>query len=293
MGIIGDTLRKAREEKGLTLQQVEAETNMRWKYLEALEKEEYDLIPGQTYVKGFLRNYSAFLQLDCDYMLDLYRQHLEGVEKDQAIEERITERRNKREQKKKQQSPGTLDTGRGAIWIVALSFILVLGGGLYAFAVLGKTAPVDNPKPSAEQVAVDLEKAEPKQDEPQPTTTTETYAEQVPATTNGGVYQQQPGGNTSVSNPTQEPGIELGVNTKGVNLTLNIMERTTWLKVIADGKVVFEGFAGPGGIRTFQAKEKIWLKVGDAGAVEMIENNQNKGKLGGAGEVKTLEFLKP
>ncbi|MDA8235502.1 MAG: DUF4115 domain-containing protein [Clostridia bacterium] len=289
MGIIGDTLRKAREEKGLTLQQVETETNMRWKYLEALEKEEYDVIPGQTYVKGFLRNYSAFLGLDCDYMLDLYRQHLEEVEKAKALEERMNERRNKREQKNKQNSQVDSTSGKGAYWIAALSLVLVLGGGFYAFNVMDKPTGIDGPNPSTAQVSNPQEKpSETSQQEVYDagsTVTSETYGGQASATTGNQVYQQEPAGNTSDTgqNPAQE----------GVNLTLNFTERTTWLKVKVDEKVVFEGFAGPGGTRTFQARDKIWLRAGDAGAVEVIENNQNKGKLGGPGEPKTMEFLKP
>ncbi|HEX3031160.1 MAG TPA: helix-turn-helix domain-containing protein, partial [Bacillota bacterium] len=79
MGQFGEQLRSTRESKGLTLQQVEEETNMRWKYIEALEEENFDVIPGKAYVKGFLRNYAAFLELDPEEILEQYHANFETV----------------------------------------------------------------------------------------------------------------------------------------------------------------------------------------------------------------------
>ena len=61
---IGEVLRLAREQQGLTLQDVSDALNIKREYLEALEKDEYDAIPGAVFVKGFLRNYGNFLELD-------------------------------------------------------------------------------------------------------------------------------------------------------------------------------------------------------------------------------------
>ena len=57
---IGEVLRLAREQQGLTLQDVSYALNIKREYLEALEKDEYDAIPGAVFVKGFLRNYGNF-----------------------------------------------------------------------------------------------------------------------------------------------------------------------------------------------------------------------------------------
>ena len=51
---IGEVLRLAREQQGLTLQDVSYALNIKREYLEALEKDEYDAIPGAVFVKGFL-----------------------------------------------------------------------------------------------------------------------------------------------------------------------------------------------------------------------------------------------
>ena len=70
---LGDVLRAAREAKGVELPRVERETKIRERYLSALERGEYRELPGSVYTKGFLRNYGAYLGLDPEYLIDLYR----------------------------------------------------------------------------------------------------------------------------------------------------------------------------------------------------------------------------
>jgi cytoskeletal protein RodZ len=70
---LGDVLRSAREAKDVDLQKVERDTKIRERYLSALERGEYRELPGAVYTKGFLRNYGAYLGLDPEYLIDLYR----------------------------------------------------------------------------------------------------------------------------------------------------------------------------------------------------------------------------
>ena len=58
---IGNTLREARVRRNLTFQQVEEDTKIRVKYVQAMENEDFDVMPGATYVRGFLRTYSEYL----------------------------------------------------------------------------------------------------------------------------------------------------------------------------------------------------------------------------------------
>jgi cytoskeletal protein RodZ len=70
---IGNTLREARVRRSITLQQVEEDTKIRVKYVQAMENEDFDVMPGATYVKGFLRTYATYLALDPEVILDEYR----------------------------------------------------------------------------------------------------------------------------------------------------------------------------------------------------------------------------
>jgi cytoskeleton protein RodZ len=69
---IGNSLREARLRQGLEFPEVEQATKIRGKYLRALEDEQFDILPGQTYVKGFLRTYAEYLGLDGQLYVDEY-----------------------------------------------------------------------------------------------------------------------------------------------------------------------------------------------------------------------------
>jgi cytoskeleton protein RodZ len=58
---IGNSLREARLRRGIDFADAEHATKIRGKYLRALEDEEFQLLPSETYVKGFLRTYADFL----------------------------------------------------------------------------------------------------------------------------------------------------------------------------------------------------------------------------------------
>jgi cytoskeletal protein RodZ len=70
---IGTTLREARMRARIDISEIEAETKIRAKYLRALENEEWDLLPGPTYVKSFLRTYADALGLDGKLLIEEYK----------------------------------------------------------------------------------------------------------------------------------------------------------------------------------------------------------------------------
>ncbi len=67
---IGNSLREARLRQGLDFPEIEQATKVRGKYLRALEEEQFEVLPGQTYVKGFLRSYADVLGLDGQLYVD-------------------------------------------------------------------------------------------------------------------------------------------------------------------------------------------------------------------------------
>jgi cytoskeleton protein RodZ len=82
---IGSTLREARVRRKLTLQQAEDDTKIRVKYIQAMENEDFDVMPSPAYVKGFLRTYSTYLGLDADILLEEYRSRFEPNEEHDAF----------------------------------------------------------------------------------------------------------------------------------------------------------------------------------------------------------------
>lgn len=77
MAEIGATLRETRMRARIDVSEIEAQTKIRAKYLRALENEEWDLLPGPTFVRSFLRTYAQALGLDDKALVDEYRRQYE------------------------------------------------------------------------------------------------------------------------------------------------------------------------------------------------------------------------
>jgi hypothetical protein len=69
---LGNSLREARVRQGLDYPQVELATKIRAKYIRAMEDEAFEILPSETYVKGFLRSYAEYLGLDGQLYVDEY-----------------------------------------------------------------------------------------------------------------------------------------------------------------------------------------------------------------------------
>jgi hypothetical protein len=95
---IGEALKRTRSRRKIDIRTVEQQTKIRIKYLRALENEEWEVLPGPAYAKGFLRTYAQFLGLDGDALVDEYRRTVEaGRDADRAygLGESVLERRRR------------------------------------------------------------------------------------------------------------------------------------------------------------------------------------------------------
>jgi len=70
---IGATLREARSRRKVDLAEVEAAIKIRIRYLQAMENEEWDVLPGGAYTRGFIRTYAGYLGLDGERLAEEYR----------------------------------------------------------------------------------------------------------------------------------------------------------------------------------------------------------------------------
>jgi cytoskeletal protein RodZ len=82
---IGNSLREARLRQGLEFPEIEHATKVRSKYLRALEDEQFDILPAQTYIKGFLRTYAEYLGLDGQLYVDEYNSRYVGLEEESPL----------------------------------------------------------------------------------------------------------------------------------------------------------------------------------------------------------------
>src|SRR5215217_9065237 len=79
---IGTSLREARLRQGLDFPEIEQATKIRSKYLRSLEEEQFEVLPAQTYVKGFLRSYADYLGLDGQLYVDEFNSRFANGEDD-------------------------------------------------------------------------------------------------------------------------------------------------------------------------------------------------------------------
>lgn len=76
---IGATLKDARRRVGMDVKEAEDRTKIRARYIRALEAEEWEVLPGPAYIRGFLRTYGQILGLDGEMLADEYRRRHEGA----------------------------------------------------------------------------------------------------------------------------------------------------------------------------------------------------------------------
>jgi hypothetical protein len=135
---IGTTLREARMRQRIDISEVESATKIRAKYLRALESEEWDLLPGPTFVKSFLRTYADALGLDGKLLIEEYKlrhERLSDVDLQPIVPPGGTARRPGRGGRERTRRPRPAIPRRWAILglvavlLVALYLVGTGGGG--------------------------------------------------------------------------------------------------------------------------------------------------------------------
>ncbi len=259
--MIGDKLRTERERQKLTIQDIAKATSIRALYIEAIEKGEYNSLPGTVYAKGFIRNYATFLKLDADEAVHQFMEenHPEDVAAAAAHEEQLqaAEERNRAEVKAKLATGSEFrertedNNSRQNTWLIALIVLLVAGGVYYLFAMDDSNTASKAPAKQVTQKAK-TETAKP----------AEAKQEAAPA-------------------PAKK--------VDGVELVAKFTDKC-WTQVVADGKTVFEGTVESGKTQTWKGKDKVVITAGNAGAVELSVNGQSLGKAGDLGQVVEKSF---
>jgi hypothetical protein len=90
---IGQSLREARLKRDLTPADVQKAIRIRDRYLQALEEERWELLPGDAYVKGFLRTYADYLGLDGSLYVEEYNSRFAHLEEVHLVPERFARRK--------------------------------------------------------------------------------------------------------------------------------------------------------------------------------------------------------
>jgi cytoskeletal protein RodZ len=132
---LGQLLRKARLEKGISLDDMQEITKIRKRYLEAIEEGNYKLLPGNFYVRAFIKSYSECVGLDPNEVLRLYHNVIPAKELDTQVEPNPRKRT-------------AIKTGdqwsKRVTTLVFISFIIVIIGLMYYFIEKNKATGTNN-----------------------------------------------------------------------------------------------------------------------------------------------------
>jgi cytoskeletal protein RodZ len=140
MAEIGAALREARTRARIEIAQMEAQTKIRAKYLRALENEEWELLPGPTYVKSFLKTYGDMLGIDGRALVAEYKNAHEPF---QALDDIGQMSKHTGGRMNRQSSPPI-----GRFVLLALVAVVAIGGAAYAFLGTGDDT-ANTPSPGA------------------------------------------------------------------------------------------------------------------------------------------------
>lgn len=281
--MMGSTLRAEREKRGLTIKDIERETSIRAKYLEALEQGRYDALPSEVYVKGFIRNYADFLHLNPEKLVQEYREEIHGTDvapiastvpaTTSIVNERApfssgSDFHERVEKSHKNQITAML------VAAVVIAFV----GSIYYF--FGEDPAVQKPQQTAQQGTTQ---------NPKPTAQTPSAQPTTPVQNAQTSTQNQP--QQTTQSPASIPTIGNTANASAgqADVTAQFTGRC-WIQALADGKVIYEGMAEANQTMRWTGKKEVVITAGNAGVIDVTYNGQRVGKLGKEGAVVEKKF---
>ncbi len=236
---LGETLKNARIQRGITLEHIEEETKIRRLYLESIENEDFGILPPKVYAVGFVKRYARFLGLDENELAEEFKQAAYGG---QNQEEDII-----------QVTPNRINIPVKNILAGILFLLIALWIGTYLVGYFSRAVEDNNTGDRGPGIIV-----------------------QEPKGNNDGAVEE----NEGMTDKKQETAV------------VSVKARSDcWLQAVVDGAKVFEAVLPVGQEEILEGKQSVYIKVGNAGGVDITYNGKQIEPLGRIGEVKDREFI--
>lgn len=252
----GEILRETRLRRHLSLEDAANATRIRVRYIEALEDDDYSLLPAGVYARGFLRNYADYLQLPAGELLDM-QARWRGRRSDVPAVQPVA-----RPLRPSPAPRSRLFSAAGAVLLIAAVLVVIGRSGDGASSAErgehGRGADAASGTPILVLPPLSAAPAEP------------TAVTSAPASGSG----------ATAGTPTP------------VVVELRALE-LVWLRATVDGQVAFEGFMDSAQSRRWSGQQGVHLRIGNAGGVEAIVNGQRLGVLGAPRQVVEREWRRP
>jgi cytoskeleton protein RodZ len=296
MPAFGENLRREREMRGVSLEEISSATKISLRFLEAIEREDFSKLPGGIFSRSFIRTYARYL----------------GLDEERVVAEFQLAAQPQVEFDLHRMAAGASNSGRQATrtpLIATLVALVLLAGGYALFRYSPRASVAPAPPPPA---PVMQPKPEAPPAQPVPTTSGDgTAVPGVNPTAGGETPAAAPGTPTATApsvTPNPQGGPAASVNpgipsspqagnppaTKpGADTDLVLQVAATdraWVAVDADGKTVLQRVLNPNEVETLKAHKSFDVTTGNAQSVILTLNGETLKPLGRRGEVKSVHL---
>jgi cytoskeleton protein RodZ len=309
---VGDTLRRERIKRNLQLEQISKELKISPRFLEAIEDERFEKLPGGVFARAFVRQYGRLLGLNEDELASQLDQVLEpaidmDAENAQAPRTSLAPIQMPRLEEWKTVGDRRVTWSGPLSAAIVVVLVMLVCSGVYAWiqrqhnpVVAHNTAPLrvaTQTQPAQTQVA------RPQPTEPQPQSQSSSPATQPSESApvaGAPAPVQQPQTATQNAGATNAPPAQTPAATDQnasttpsapgpVHIEITASE-PVWVLARTDGKFAFTGTMDANTKRTIDATKDITLRLGNAGGVTITLNGQPIPAVGPKGQPRTIQF---
>jgi cytoskeleton protein RodZ len=310
MTSVGEILRRERMRRNLDLDTISRETKISSRFLNAIETEQFDKLPGGVFARSFVRQYARLLELDDEELVSALDRLLvpgtpELAQPQPAAQKETIEPRIALPKVEDWQSAGD---GGGRFNLAsalpaAAGVILVMLACSFIYGWWQRSRQAPSPPPEAQHAAQNIPPPTLPPSQPPAPAQQEQPATPVPANpvavSTSPERPATPPADTKtvpVATPPAAPKPAGTLppsppSTAGLPVRVQVTaQEPTWLLVRSDGKFLFSGTLDTNESRTVEGSENVLVRLGNAGGVTMTYNGKPIGAPGPKGQVRTIQF---
>ena len=278
----GDKLRREREMRGISLDEIATQTKISARNLKALEDEKFDQLPGGIFNKGFVRAYAKFLGIDEEHMVAEYIAASQDTES--VREQKLKDEFAKAEFRKSKDDDRDISlepkSQWGTIAAIVLLAVLAFGGWqVYQKKKAERASQHAQPAPTNAVPKITIP-AVPATNLP----ATPAVGNSTPPQSAAPTTSPNDLGNTSLATDKSAPATPKSEATPApdqktdsaptpIDLKVKVNSQS-WVQIKADGKMLISDNLPPGSERAIKAHDKVEMVLGNAGGVELTYNGK-------------------
>ena len=274
MNGIGQTLKEAREKKGLTLDDLQQTTKIQKRYLIAIEAENFDALPGDFYVRAFIQQYAKVVDLDGDELLAQLEEK-PGITTETPVAHETTTRTEavRIEQAEKNDFLGKLMNYLPTIIIVIV--VVAILGTIYVVAWGNHSKNTESQSSSSQTVSVssDVKK---KKSSASTSSAKKTTSSKTPS-----AKKKSAASNKQTIENVSSEGSKFVYDVKNAadknKLELSVSGSAAWSAVSSNGSQVWQGTLNDGGSHTVELPEStttITISLGNSNSTSLKLNGK-------------------